>query len=76
MKLKLLGVKWKGYARDLKRKEGISLTEEYRQALEDLNVKRAMYEIADKDYEEVAYHELKAAEARVEAIIKAAKEAM
>ncbi len=49
------------------------MTEEYRQALEDLNVKRAMYDIADEDYEEVAYHELKAAEARVMALIKEQK---
>lgn len=49
------------------------MTKEYRQALEDLNVKRAMYDIAEEDYEEVAYHELKAAEARVMALIKEQK---
>lgn len=50
------------------------MNEEYRQALEDLNVKTTMYALASEKFEEVAYLEMKAAQARVDAIIKEAKE--
>lgn len=49
------------------------MNKEYRQAVEDLNVKRVMYSLASEDFEDVAYHELKAAEARVEALLREAK---
>lgn len=49
------------------------MKDEYRQAIEDLNVKRVMYSLASEDFEEVAYHELRAAEARVEALVREAK---
>lgn len=50
------------------------MNEEYRQALEDLEVKRTLYAHANKNYEAVAYHEMKAAEERVIAIIKEMKQ--
>ncbi len=49
------------------------MNKEYRQAIEDLNVKRVMYSLASQEFEEVAYHELKAAEARVEALVRESK---
>lgn len=49
------------------------MNKEYRQAIEDLNVKRVMYSLASEDFEEVAYLEMKAAEARVEALLREAK---
>lgn len=50
------------------------MNEEYRQALEDLEVKRTLYAHANKNYEAVAYHEMKAAEEKVRAIIEEIKE--
>ncbi|CAK7002641.1 hypothetical protein [Tissierella sp.] len=52
------------------------MTNEYRQAVQNLKHKQLMYELASQDFEEVAYHEMKAAEARVEALVREAKEAM
>lgn len=47
--------------------------QEYLQALEDLRVKRAAYDFAEPEFEEVAYHEMKAAQARVEALAREMK---
>ena len=49
------------------------MNDEYRQALQVLEDKRVAYEMAEGNYIDVAYHELKAAEARVMAIINEAK---
>lgn len=43
---------------------------EYQQALEDLKIKQFNYGLASEAYESVAYHEMKAAEERVNAIIR------
>lgn len=51
------------------------MNEELKQAIKDLNYKQRQYFYADTEFEPVAYHELKAAQARVDAIIKEAKEA-
>lgn len=45
------------------------MTEEYRQALEALEIARNHYNLVNKEFEEVAFRELQAAEARVMAII-------
>lgn len=50
------------------------MDEELRQAVEDLKYKQEQYLAADEIFEETAYHELKAAQARVDAIVKKAKE--
>ena len=55
--------------------EGSKVNEELKQAIKDLNYKQRQYFYADTEFEPVAYHELKAAQARVDAIIKEAKEA-
>ena len=49
------------------------MDEELRQAVEDLKYKQEQYLAANKIFEETAYHELKAAQARVDALIKEAK---
>jgi len=50
------------------------MTEELRQALKNLKAKIDMYNLATEEFEEVAYHEMKAAQARVNALLKEAKE--
>lgn len=47
---------------------------EYRQALEKLQIAKQNYDETLDDFEGVAYHELRAAEDRVMAIIKERKE--
>ncbi|MEY8416706.1 hypothetical protein AAK964_10425 [Tissierella praeacuta] len=46
------------------------MTDEYRQALKELEKARANYDETLEEFEGVAYHELKAAEERVAAIIR------
>lgn len=46
------------------------MTDEYRQALKELERARANYEQVDIEYEGVAFHELKLAEERVMALIR------
>lgn len=50
------------------------MNEELKQAIKDLNYKQRQYFYADTEFEPVAYHELKAAQARVDALIKEIKE--
>lgn len=49
------------------------MTDEYRQALEKLEIARQNYEIAEENFENTAYFELKAAEERVMALIRERK---
>lgn len=51
-----------------------TLNEKYRQALKELERARCNYDETSNDFEGVAYHELRAAEDRVMAIIKERKE--
>jgi len=46
------------------------MPDELKKAIEDLRHKEKQYHCADPIFEGVAYHELKAAEARVDALIK------
>lgn len=50
------------------------MPEELRQALQELRRTEANLKEVNTDFEEVAYHELKAAQARVNALVKEAKE--
>lgn len=50
------------------------MRELYKQALEDLHMARVIYDESDIECEDVAYHELKAAESRLIAILKTIKE--
>lgn len=50
------------------------MTDEYRQALAELERARANYDEVNRNFESTAYHELKAAEERVMAIIREFKE--
>ena len=52
------------------------MTEEFRQAIKNLKAKIDMYNLATEKFEEVAYYEMKAAQARVNALIKEAKEVL
>ena len=52
------------------------MSEELRQAVEDLKHKYAMYLLANEDFEKTAWHEWKAAEARVDALIREKKGAL
>lgn len=47
---------------------------ELKKAVSDFNHKRSQYFFADPEFEAVAWHQYKAAEARVDALIKEAKE--
>lgn len=49
------------------------MTDEYRQALAVLEKARTNYDNAEENFESTAYHELKAAEERVMAIIREQK---
>ena len=49
------------------------MLEELRQAIEELEARQRLYELADEKYEAVAYHEREAARERVNAIIKESK---
>jgi len=51
----------------------ITLNEQYRQALKELEIARNNYDEASNDFEGVAYLKLRAAEDRVMAIIKERK---
>lgn len=46
------------------------MTDEYRQALKELERARANYDETSELFESIAYHELKAAEERVMALIR------
>lgn len=46
------------------------INSEYHEALEDLKIKQFNYGLASEEYEAVAYYEMKAAEERVNAIIR------
>lgn len=46
------------------------MTDEYRQALAELEMARTNYDNAEENFESTAYHELKAAEERVMALIR------
>jgi len=46
------------------------ISAEYHEALSDLRIKQSNYGLVSKEYEAVAYYEMKAAEERVNAIIR------
>jgi len=52
------------------------MNEELRQAIKNLKAKIDMYNLSTEEFEEVAYYEMKAAQARVNALIKEAKEVL
>ena len=47
---------------------------ELQAAIEDLKEKQIIWGLANEEYEPIAYHNMKAAEERVKAIIKTSKE--
>jgi len=50
------------------------VNDEIRQAIADLNHKRIMYSLSSEEFEDVMYHEMRAAELRLSALIKEQKE--